>query len=135
MKKMRTLAFIAMAISAYAFMSFTSHVKTPVHTLNTIKVSWAKETYDFGEIPQGKPVSVDFRFTNDGNEAIIVAEVQTTCGCTASDYSKEPIAPGKSSVIKVSYNAAAMGTFTKNITVNFNDVASKKVLTIRGIVK
>lgn len=135
MKKMRVLAFIAMSISTYAFMSFTTFDKIRASASNTIKVSWAKETYNFGEIPQGKPVYVDFKFTNEGDEPIIVAEVNTSCGCTASDYSKEPIAPGKSSTIKVSYNAAAIGTFTKSITVNFQDPSIKKVLTIKGIVK
>ena len=128
------------AIACIAMMSFTSvstgkHSPNAMVAANLIKVSWAKESHDFGEIPQGKPVSVEFAFTNTGEAPLLIADVATSCGCTASDYSKEPIAPGKSSKIKVTYNAANIGAFTKNITVNFSEAEAKKVLTIKGTVK
>ncbi|PTS93212.1 DUF1573 domain-containing protein, partial [Pedobacter sp. HMWF019] len=41
-----------------------------------------KESYDFGKIPLGKPVSVEFKFTNVGETPLILTDVQTTCGCT-----------------------------------------------------
>jgi hypothetical protein len=137
MKQIKTIAFIAIAFSSFAFMSFTTSNSTPVHSkiTNLIKVSWAKESHEFGEIPQGKPVSIEFVFTNNGDEPLLVADAVASCGCTASDYSKEPIMPGKSSKIKVTYNAANVGAFTKTVTVNFSDAASKKVLNIKGTVK
>jgi hypothetical protein len=99
------------------------------------KVNWVKDNHDFGEIVQGKPVAVEFSFTNTGDEPLLIADVLASCGCTASDYSKEPVAAGKSSKIKVIYNAASMGSFSKTITVNFVDAALKKVLNIKGTVK
>ena len=128
------------AIACIAMMSFTTvsiskHSPNAMVAANLIKVSWAKESHDFGEIPQGKPVAVEFAFTNTGETPLLIADVATSCGCTASDYSKEPIAPGKSSKIKVTYNAASIGAFTKNITVNFSEAEAKKVLTIKGTVK
>ena len=138
MKQIKMLSIIA--IACIAMMSFTT-VSTGKHSpvssaaANLVKVSWAKESHDFGEIPQGKPVAVEFAFTNTGETPLLIADVATSCGCTASDYSKEPIAPGKSSKIKVTYNAASIGAFTKNITVNFSEAEAKKVLTIKGTVK
>jgi Protein of unknown function (DUF1573) len=128
------------AIACIAMMSFTTgSISTNLLNIETVakvsKVSWVKESHDFGEIPQGKPVSVEFAFTNNGEAPLLIADVATSCGCTASDYSKEPIAPGKSSKIKVTYNAANIGAFTKNITVNFSEAEAKKVLTIKGTVK
>ena len=99
------------------------------------KATWAKEAHDFGEIKLKVPVSVEFTFTNTGDAPLIIKEVVTSCGCTASDYAKEPILPGKSSTIKVSYNAANPGAFTKTITVKSNDVTESKILTIKGMVK
>jgi hypothetical protein len=138
MKQIKTLSIIA--ITCIALMSFTSlsmvNNQTIVNASDSfIKVAWAKESHDFGEIPQGKPVSVEFAFTNTGDAPLLIADVATSCGCTASDYSKEPIAPGASSKIKVTYNAANIGAFTKTITVNFSDAEAKKVLMIKGTVK
>jgi hypothetical protein len=99
------------------------------------KANWVKDSHDFGEIPQGVPVSVSFEFTNTGDGALIISNVATSCGCTASDYSQEPIMPGKSSKIKVTYNAANKGTFSKTITVNSNDQEAAKTLSIKGVVK
>jgi hypothetical protein len=138
MKQIKTLSIIA--ITCVALMSFTTFSTSSSRLIlpaagNLIKVTWEKETHDFGEIPQGKPVSAEFAFTNAGDAPLLIADVATTCGCTASDYSKEPIAPGKSSKIKVTYNAANMGVFTKSITVNFSNAEAKKVLMIKGTVK
>src|SRR6187399_3214270 len=96
---------------------------------------WTKASHDFGEIPRGVPVSVEFAFTNTGDAALVIDDVVTTCGCTVSDYSKEPIMPGKSSKIKVSYNAANPGAFSKTITVKSNDQEAAKALLIKGVVK
>lgn len=135
MKKITFTLIICLA--SFSLMSFTES-PTPALSVffsNALKVTWVKESHDFGEIPQGKPVSVEFTFTNSGDEPLLVADVITSCGCTASDYTKEPIAPGKSSKIKVTYNAANPGNFTKTITVNFQDASLKKVLNIKGTVK
>ncbi len=134
--------FTLSAITAVALMSFQSSSNTlkPVYPATAIgtfspKVLWAKDSHDFGEIQQGTPVSVEFKFTNEGDDSLIITDVATSCECTASDYSKEPIAPGKSSKIKVTYNAVAKGSFTKTITVKSNDKDAVKMLTIKGMVK
>lgn len=140
MKIFQNFSTCVVAVASVALMSFTassiSEKITPHdHCATAVKVSWVKDSHDFGEIPQGKPVSVEFTFKNDGDEPILVADVVASCGCTASDYSKEPIAPGKTSTIKATFNAAATGVFTKNVTVNFSDPSLKKVLTFKGTVK
>ena len=137
MKQLKLPALIALTFSSFAIMSYREapQPSTSVVKQMIAKVLWATDSHDFGEIPQGKPVSTEFSFKNDGNEPLIITDVATSCGCTASDYSKEPIAPGKSSLVKVTYNASNMGAFTKTITVNFSDVTAKKILNIKGTVK
>ena len=137
MKKIKTTTLCVIALMSIALMSFTTNGHNPALSTVTrlMKVLWTEESHDFGEIPQGKPVSYEFSFTNTGDEPLVLTDVKTSCGCTAPDYTKEPVAPGKSSKIKVTYNAAAIGAFTKAITVNFSDAASQKVLTIKGTVK
>jgi hypothetical protein len=93
-----------------------------------------KETeHDFGKIPQGKPVYYNFEIVNTGKEPLKLDDVHASCGCTTPEWSHEPIAAGATSIIKVGYNAAAEGVFTKGITITFNG-GQTKILTIKGTV-
>ena len=140
MQKIRILSYSMMAallLMSFRPIRFTSAGSRTLSYIATkaASIKWVNDKHDFGEIPQSVPVSVEFAFTNTGDEALIIKEVLTSCGCTASNYSKEPIMPGKSSTIKVSYNAANPGAFSKTITVNSNDKDATKVLLIKGVVK
>lgn len=94
--------------------------------------TWEKTNHSFGSIPQGKPVSVVFSFTNTGSAPLIIASVSPSCGCTTEDYTKETIAPGKKGFVKLTYNAAAVGSFTKTTTVSTNSDPSSFTLTFKG---
>jgi hypothetical protein len=97
-------------------------------TVKTLEVLDVKETeFDFGTIPQGKPVYHSFQVFNKGALPLTLDNVQATCGCTTPEWSKEPIAPGASQTIKVGYNAAADGTFEKFVTITYNGNASKQI--------
>lgn len=89
-------------------------------------------SFDFGKIPQGKPVYHFFELTNTGKAPLKLDDVHATCGCTTPEWSREPIAPGTSMVIKVGYNAAAEGVFEKPITITYNASQQSKVITIKG---
>lgn len=92
-----------------------------------------KESYDFGKIPVNKPVSVDFKFTNVGDEPIIISKVETTCGCTVPDYTKTPVKKGDTGLVKVTYNpTGAALPFSKSITITSNAKTTTKVLYIKG---
>ncbi len=129
-----SIATVMLVSLTTAFIGSSSVTHTGVSTTGA-KAMWVKDSHDFGEIAQGVPVSVEFAFTNNGDEALTIAEVVTSCGCTASDYPTEAIAPGRSSKINVSFNAKTMGTFSKTITVKSNDKEAAKILTIKGVVK
>ena len=103
----------------------------PVDT--TGKIELKEVEYDFGQIPQGKPVYHSFEVVNKGNEPIKLDNVQTSCGCTTPEWSKEPIAKNGSSTVKVGYNAAAEGAFEKFITIQYNGNQTKQIK-IKGIV-
>lgn len=90
------------------------------------------ETIDFGKIKQGVPQKGAFIVTNIGKTPLIIEQANPTCGCTISDYTKEPIAPGKTGVINATYNAAAMGHFEKHLTVKFAGVDEMKSITFTG---
>ncbi|MGB0430062.1 MAG: DUF1573 domain-containing protein [Bacteroidia bacterium] len=94
--------------------------------------TFAKTSHDFGKIPQGKPVSYEFEFTNAGDAPLVLKKVKASCGCTTPFYPTEPIQPGQKSKIKAVYNAAGVGSFHKSITVTTNtkeaDGTDKKII-------
>jgi hypothetical protein len=91
-----------------------------------------KHTIDLGELTQGNPATTAFKLTNDGKEPLIIATAKASCGCTNLNYAKDPILPGKSVDISVTYNAAAMGDFAKTITVTTNASDQPVTLLIKG---
>lgn len=118
-------------------MSFTG---TPIQTNGTVKeivaggLVWKAELIELGEIPQGTPKTIEYEFKNNTDKAVLITNVKPACGCTAADYTKEAIAPGKTGYVKATYNAAAAGAFTKTVTVTTNADETPKVLTFKGTV-
>lgn len=90
------------------------------------------EKYSFGKIKVGVPVVVYFTVTNTSNKPAVIENAWAGCGCTTPEYSKLPFAPGSSTLIKVGYNAAAMGQFDKDVSVKLAGVQEPLVIKITG---
>lgn len=95
------------------------------------RLTLKESEFDFGKIPQGKPVTHVFEFTNTGDKAFALDNVQASCGCTTPEWNKETIAPGASASIKVGYNAATEGPFNKTVSITYNGAETKQI-TIKG---
>ncbi|MFT3993158.1 MAG: DUF1573 domain-containing protein [Dysgonomonas sp.] len=98
------------------------------------KATFSKNVNDFGKIDENiGTATCEFTFKNTGNAPLIIQRVQTTCGCTTPDYTKEPLLPGKDGSIKVTYSTTGrVGVFDKKITVFTNVPDSIYTLTIKG---
>lgn len=97
------------------------------------ELKFEKETHDFGTIAEGTQATFEFRVTNVGNEPVVIANVQPSCGCTTPDWTKDPILPGKTGIIKAVYNSAGRpGPFHKSITVTSNSIKPSTVIFIKG---
>ncbi|MFH1118831.1 MAG: DUF1573 domain-containing protein [Bacteroidota bacterium] len=94
-----------------------------------------KTVYDFGNLTQNQPGTASFTLTNEGKEPLIISAARASCGCTNLTYAKDPILPGKSTSISVTYNAAALGSFSKTVTVTTNADQQSVILQIKGIVQ
>ena len=98
-------------------------------------IKFSSETVDLGKPKVNNPVTATFTFTNTSNEDVVIETVTPGCGCTKSDYTKEPIKPGKTGTITATYNAAAVGNFTKKVYVKFLAIDQQQELIIMGIVQ
>ncbi|MDR2847792.1 MAG: DUF1573 domain-containing protein [Bacteroidales bacterium] len=93
-----------------------------------------KAEHDFGKVKEADGAAVhDFTFKNSGSSPLIIKNVTTTCGCTTPEWTKQPIPPGKSGLIKVSYDVKGRpGTIDKTITVYSNGKPATVNLHITG---
>jgi hypothetical protein len=102
----------------------------------TTKVSdvakFNEEKHDFGKVKQNVPAVSHFEITNSSSKPLVIESASASCGCTVPEYPKEPIAPGKSAKIKVQYNAAAIGAFTKEVYIKLAGIEERKTLYIVG---
>ena len=98
------------------------------------KIHFNETEFDFGDkIQEGQVVTHLFKFKNYGKSPLIISKAESTCGCTISDFSRDPIAPEKEGSIKVSYNSQNRpGSFQKTIRVGANTVPNEIKLTIIG---
>lgn len=131
---MKTLKITLLSLTL-GLMSFTTH---PIQKNESLKVittnplAWKSEMVEVGDIPQGIPKLIEFELRNNGTTPVIITSANSSCGCTIADYQKEPILPGKTALVTAKYNAAALGAFTKTITVTTSVDESMKVLTFKG---
>lgn len=126
------LAFVSISFTGAAQVVGTSAVP-PKPMVKTEDVLGLKESeYDFGKIPQGKPVTHVFAIENTGKDSLKIENVQASCGCTTPEWDRNKIyAPGEKGKITVGYNAASEGPFTKSITISYNGSQNRQVF-IKG---
>lgn len=102
---------------------------------DSTRVSFAETEFVFDTINQGDKVEHFFAFTNTGDKNLIIANAFGSCGCTVPEYPKEPIAPGKSGEVKVTFNSAGKeGNQKKSITMVMNTALRNEVVYLSGFV-
>lgn len=95
-------------------------------------IKFNKTTHQFGKIKKGVPASIVFTYTNEAAKPVVVEFANAECGCTKPVYSQTPTVKGKTSTIKVTYNAEAVGVFKKRVDVKFAHSNQPYILTIEG---
>jgi hypothetical protein len=131
MKKLLFALLITLSVASVASASYL-----PGNDGTAAVMTFTTDKHDFKVIPQGTPVTYDFTFTNTGKEPLLIKNAVGSCGCTVPEYTQEAIAPGGKGKVKVTYNAASIGTFIKTVTVNTNSASTPVItLTINGEVK
>jgi hypothetical protein len=99
------------------------------------KIEFEKDFHDFGKIIQGEKVTFAFKFKNTGKALLLISNVSTSCGCTISDFPKEPVLQGGSGTIDVSFDSESKrGPQNKTITVFANTQPNSTVLRIQALV-
>lgn len=126
---MKKIALLTSLFLAIMFGANAQTTETPTQDLGEIE--FEKLSQEFGDIKQGQVVNAVFKFKNKGKTPIILSNVQTTCGCTVPQWTRDPIAPGKTAEINATFNSAGkMGQQNKVITVFSNAKNSQTQVSI-----
>src|SRR3954468_24057485 len=80
-------------------------VLAEMDTAHYTSIHWQDSVYNFGTIAGGDSVLAKYSFTNAGNTPLFIFNTRTTCGCTVTDFPKEPIMPGESGVVSVTFKS------------------------------
>ncbi|KAA6346247.1 hypothetical protein EZS27_006218 [termite gut metagenome] len=105
---------------------------------NEAEIKFDTLTYNFGTFSEQDPVvSCEFHFKNIGKSPLIIHQAIASCGCTVPEHTKEPVLPGKTGTLKVTYDGEGKfpGYFRKSITVRTNSKTEMLRLYIEGVME
>lgn len=123
-----TLFITALIVDAQAI---NKGEKTPENP-NAPYIKFEKTVHDYGTIYQNSDGTCEFIFKNTGKEPLILSRPKSSCGCTVPTWPKQPILPGKSDVIKVTYATKRVGPINKTVTIYSNASNSPVIIRIKG---
>lgn len=103
-------------------------------TVSAQEFKFEQETIDYGKVAVGSEGKRTFKFTNVGNEPIIIEDIISSCGCTVPKKPEAPIMPGGTGEISVSYDTKRVGGFSKSLTVVSNAKKKRKRIKIKGFI-
>lgn len=99
-------------------------------------IKFDKTEHDFGNIKEGDVPETVFKITNEGEADLIIINAQGSCGCTVPEWPKEPIKPGASADMKVTFNSKGKpGSQQKSVTLTTNTKEGFEKVTIKAQVK
>lgn len=103
----------------------------------TAKLVTTEKEFDFGTIKEADgPVSHTFIIKNEGTSPLVITRATASCGCTTPSFSPEPVAPGKTTELKVTYNPAGRpGQFVKTVAIYSNGSDGAVIVRLKGIVE
>ena len=107
----------------------------PATNITGAEISFAKKTIDYGTLKVGDVRTVEMVYTNIGKKPLLLENVTTNCDCTEVEWSRKPLMPGKSDVIKVTYTAKNPGLISKWVTVMSNAETDRVILKTSGKVE
>ncbi|MBD0823906.1 MULTISPECIES: DUF1573 domain-containing protein [Aestuariibaculum] len=146
---MKKLILGLSALSLIAFTSCKENAAKKIEEANVIaaaerdavaskfpKIEFNETEHDFGEIEKGTPVETTFTYKNVGEAPLVITDIKSSCGCTVpKDWSREPLAPGKSAEFSVKFNGSGANKISKTITVTANTEKGSEIVKITAFVK
>lgn len=99
-------------------------------TMHDIPIKINTKLKNLGILELGEKVVYKFEITNTSNKPLVIWHVSASCGCTTPNWTKKPIQPNETGIVKVKFESEEPGAFEKSVHVytNFNDRPVKLVI-------
>lgn len=134
------MKFLKSIVLIFSLVAISANAQSGKKTITLLEdgqpmIKFETVVHDFGKIKEGTQATYEFKFTNTGKAPLILTDVTPPCSCTTPEWPKEPIMPGKSAKIKVTFDSKGKpGTFSKAIAVKHNGESVTDYITIKGVV-
>ena len=135
---MKKTLLLALSLTAAAYTSAHAQTMTakPAGTTAGPAITFEEVKYDFGSVVAGGTVDHTFKFKNTGTAPLVISNIGVSCGCTTPEWTKVPVAPGKTGTITAHFNSTGkMGMQNKVLTVESNATAGAATVSLVGEVK
>lgn len=99
------------------------------------KMTFDSATHDFGDVERkGGDLIKEFRFVNNGDAPLVIKKITKSCSCLTVSYSRKPVMPGQTGVIKIKYepHKVEAGVFNRVIQIYTNSSSKVRLLAIQG---
>ena len=121
---------LLMIVVLTSMLAASAQAQVEEEKVNGPQITFENTLHEYGDIYVGSDGSFAFEFVNTGNEPLILSKPRSSCGCTVPSWPKEPILPGESNEIKVTYNTRKAGAFNKTVTI-YSNATNKKTIVLR----
>ncbi|MFP5437914.1 MAG: DUF1573 domain-containing protein [Bacteroidia bacterium] len=96
-------------------------------------IKFENTEHDFGTIKAGEKVEYTYKFANDGTADLLITDAKASCGCTVPDYTKTPVAPGKTGEVHVVFDSAGKsGEVSKTVTLTLNTEKGNETVSFKA---
>ena len=102
-----------------------------------LELDWDKSKWEMGEVQSPEVKHAKFTFTNTGTHTFTIQGAKPSCGCLKTNWSKEPIKPGETGWVAISFDSrgrAGHGVH-KYVSVLWKEGGVAKVIPVSGTVK
>lgn len=114
----------------------TASVEEVVEKTAVTSLALSENHHNFGAVKKGETVQHTYEITNTGDNPLVISDVKPACGCTAPEFTKDPILPGQKGKIVLSFDSTNFdGLVNKQASVYANVEQSPIMLTFSAEVQ
>jgi hypothetical protein len=132
---MKKLFLLVVVAAGFALTSNAQPVTSTMNDPSAPVMTFETDSMNFGSVPAGEKVVREFKFKNTGKTPLVISSATGSCSCTVPKFPTEPIAPGKTGVIRVEFNSAGKAGYQdKTATIESNNRDGSVILHLKGTV-
>lgn len=129
-------SLLVVALTVVPALGQGTEKKDKTDTVSGPSIEIHPESHDFGKVQQNQKLVKEFEIENVGDENLVIGRISTTCGCTAALTSDKVVKPGKSTILKVTFETRRYkGPVQRSVSVASNDPRRVRTVRVKAFVE